>query len=393
MAIPPAAKPEEARYGAAATAAPRMKRLIHLAGYEPEQRGSFVPFVLTVLSTAKARGWQAEVVFPEGARHRFWLSDFEQAGIPVAFNSGSRREQMRWLEERLGAEEQVMLHTHFTRYDVAAALLARSRGNVHVYWHVHSILSRWPLRIASHVAKFGLVGRSVDRILSPAANVAESVARRGGQKSKIFVFPNAIDPRAFPPIPPARRKEIRRQLEIPADAEVLLHFGRDWYVKGGEVFLDALDILAARGRPVFGIFNRGDAEARRHIAEKGLGERIKMIDLLPDPQLLYGAADVMVAPSRGENMPYSVIESLCSGTPVVASDLPGHRYLGDSLEACAIAPRLAEPFAQATGALLDMGPERRIEICADARRWICERLDVRVAAERLMEDYEETLAS
>jgi glycosyltransferase involved in cell wall biosynthesis len=367
-----------------------LTRLIHLAGYEPEQRGSFVPFVLAVLSAAQARGWDVEAVFPESARECFWLADFRDAGIPVAFVSGSRRELTRWLGERLDPREPAVLHTHFTRYDVPAALIARP--DVHVYWHVHTVLSRRPRAVAGHLAKFRSMGRYVDRILSPAANVAESIARRGGDRGKISVFPNTIDPTAFPAIGAGGRREARAALGVPPGAEVLLHFGRDWHIKGGRVFLDALAALLAEGRPVLGLFNQPGAGARRYVARCGLGDHVRTVGLVPDPRELYGAADVMVAPSRGETMPFTVMEALCSGTPVVASDLPGHRFLGDELEGCAIAPRKPQPFAEAVRRFLETPPDARARLCDVAREWISERLDVRVAAQRLLEDYEARLA-
>lgn len=369
-----------------------MSRLVHLAGYEPEQRGSFVPFVLAVLRAGQDRGWDVEAVFPEGARGRFWLADFHDAGIPVSFASGSRRHLTLWLDERLGGRDPTVLHTHFTRFDVPAALVARGRPNVSVYWHIHTFLARRPRAVVGQVAKFASLGRYVDRILSPAANVAASVARRGGDRRKISVFPNAVDTAAFPALGPERREEARRALDLPSEAEVLLHLGRDWRIKGGRVFLDALAALRAEGRPVRALFNQPGPEAKRYIARRNLGDIVKTVDLLPDPRVLYGAADVTVAPSRGEAMPFAVVESLCSGTPVVASDLPGHRVLGDALESCAVVPRKPKPFIAAIRSFLEMDGQARARGRVEARAWIGDHLDVRVAAQTLLESYEASLA-
>ena len=369
-----------------------MTRLVHLAGYEPEQRGSFVPFVLAVLRTARDRGWTVEAVFPEGARDRFWLADFHSSGIPVSFAAGSRRQLTRLLDARLDEREPTVVHTHFTKYDVPAAMAARKRPNVRIYWHIHTVLSRRPRAVAGHAVKFGALGRYVDRILSPAANVAEGVARRGGDRGKISVFPNTIDSSAFPAIDAGRRAEARRALGISPEVEVLLHFGRNWHLKGGMVFLDALASLRAAGRPVLGLFNQPGSEARRYIKRRNLGDCVKAIDLVADPRELFGAADVMVAPSRGETMPFTVMESLCIGTPVVASDLPGHRVFGDALEACTVAPRRPEPFGAAIRSFLDMDATTRARLCGTARVWIAERLDVEVWARRLVDEYEASLA-
>ena len=127
-----------------------MGRLVHLAGYTPPQTGSFIPFLRSVLAEAKQRGWEVEAVFPAEARERDWVGDLREAGIEVSFASGTRAQLRGWLEAQLdGSAGPTILHTHFTVYDVAAALAARRRDDVVVYWHVHSVLSRRPLAMAA----------------------------------------------------------------------------------------------------------------------------------------------------------------------------------------------------------------------------------------------------
>jgi glycosyltransferase involved in cell wall biosynthesis len=135
--------------------------------------------------------------------------------------------------------------------------------------------------------------------------------------------------------------------------------------------------------------NQGGAAASEAAARRGIEAHVRSVGQLPQANPFYGAADVLVASSRGETMPFTVMESLCSGTPVVASDLPGHRYLGDQLEACTIVPRDAGRLAAAVAEFLDMEDEQRARICAAARDWIVEHLDVHAAAARLVDDYEQ----
>jgi glycosyltransferase involved in cell wall biosynthesis len=372
-----------------------MTRLIHLAGYTPPQTGSFVPFLHSVLGLARQRGWEVEAVFPAEARERPWVSGLLESGIGVSFASGSRSELRRWLDSRLDESSgPTILHTHFTVYDVAAALAARRRRDVVVYWHVHSVLSRRPAAVAANVAKFTLLGRWVDRILSPADDVAAEVRRRrlGDQGGKVSVLPSSIDPAAFPLLEPEQRSGFRQRLGIPEGREVLLHFGRDWQLKDGDVFLDAVAVLASQGRDVLALVNQGGEDARSAARARGIEDRLHPVGMLPEANPLYGAADVLIASSRGEAMPFTVVEALCSGTPVVASDLAGHRFLGDELAACTIAPRDGARIAADAAAFLDMDPGRRHAECEAARLWIEQRLDVRVAARMLLEQYDRTLA-
>ena len=124
---------------------------------------------------------------------------------------------------------------------------------------------------------------------------------------------------------------------------------------------------------------------------RGLEEHVKITGVIPEARKLYGAADVLVASSRGETMPFTVMEALSSGVPVVASDLPGHRYLGDELDACTITKRDAREIAAAIVAFLDMDPGERARQRAVARSWIEDHLDVRAAARRLVDAYEQTI--
>jgi glycosyltransferase involved in cell wall biosynthesis len=369
-----------------------MPRLIHLAGYTPPQGGSFIPFMRSALVEAKARGWEVEAVFPEAARGRDWLGQFEREGIPVRFAFGSRRELTEWIASAVGEQDvPTILHTHFTVYDIAAAQVARRHRHVTVYWHVHTVLFRKPWVVAINAVKFSLLGRNVARILCPAQDMADAIVRRLASRRKVWVFPSPVDADAFPFLTEEERAGFREALGVDEASRGLLHFGRDWRVKGGDLFLDALADLRAEGRRVLGLINQGGERARKEADARGLASEVRMIDLDPNVRRQYGAADVLVAPSRGEGMPFTVVECLCSGTPVVASNLAGHRFLGDQLDACAITRRDPHEIAAAVGRFLDMPEQERGAACARAREWIVANLDVGAAARRLIEDYEHTL--
>jgi glycosyltransferase involved in cell wall biosynthesis len=96
---------------------------------------------------------------------------------------------------------------------------------------------------------------------------------------------------------------------------------------------------------------------------------------------VYAAADVFVSPSRAEGMPFAVAEALACGTPVVASDIPGHRYICGDHTGCELVPLDAGALAAALsrGSGGDM---------AEARGWLERNMDIQVWAERLFDRYE-----
>ena len=105
-------------------------RLIHLAGYGGPYPGSFIPMLRAVMGAAARRGWDCEAVFTPTSRDRAWLGEFEQDSIPYRFSpeSASRRELTGWVADLLAERDgPAVLHTHFTRFDVAAALAGEKR--------------------------------------------------------------------------------------------------------------------------------------------------------------------------------------------------------------------------------------------------------------------------
>ena len=153
------------------------------------------------------------------------------------------------------------------------------------------------------------------------ADAARSSALFSG--SDIRVIPNGVDIRRYRPIDKRVARDI---LSVPQDCRVIL-FGAmgatsDWN-KGFDLLCEAMEQL------------RSDGDFTAHIVVFGSGKTPASHDFgmptiytgrLYDDislSLLYNAADVMVVPSRSENFPNVCLESMASGTPVVAFAVGG----------------------------------------------------------------------
>jgi glycosyltransferase involved in cell wall biosynthesis len=92
-------------------------------------------------------------------------------------------------------------------------------------------------------------------------------------------------------------------------------------------------------------------------------------------------------------MPFSVAEALSTGLAVVASDLPGHRALGEGLGARRIVPLDPESISAAIQALLDRDAAAAAADAREAHEWIERNLGLELWAKRLLERYEAALSS
>ena len=206
-----------------------------------------MPSVRAILATAQERGWAAEAIFPEHARSRDWFAELKRQGLTIRVaptgtrkslgRSGTRKSLGRWLTELVAEGDtsgSLVLHTHFTAFDIPALVAARSRGRTGVIWHIHTNDARLRGRLRSG-AKFAILGSRVDRILTPAESLVERIAR-WAPRARVEAVSNALDESRFPLASTEDRERARAEFGLSRDAKVILHFGWNWELKGGELF-------------------------------------------------------------------------------------------------------------------------------------------------------------
>jgi glycosyltransferase involved in cell wall biosynthesis len=150
----------------------------------------------------------------------------------------------------------------------------------------------------------------------------------GVPTGRISVIPNGIDVACFAP-DPAARAATRSALGIPAGTPVLIAIGRLEEDKGFQVAVRALARLRERW-PTTRLVVVGDggyrAKLERVIAESGLQDRVHMLGYRPNAGLpaLLAAADLFLMPSlRHEAFPFTIVEALAGGLPVLATNVGG----------------------------------------------------------------------
>jgi glycosyltransferase involved in cell wall biosynthesis len=366
---------------------------VHLAGYGGPYAGSFVPMLRGVMRAARDRGWSCEAVFGPVARDRVWLDELRDDGIPFRFAPSNSRADVSGLVRSMLAEndEPTLLHTHFTSFDIPAAMAAARHGATKVFWHVHTPHHDSLSMRARNRLKYGVLGRRVERILCVSSELAEVVVKRGAPKGRVDFLHNAVDVERFWLQERQEREIARLRLGLPVNQPLLVHFGWDWDRKGGDLFMQAVQMLRERGVEAVGVTVGGGEPARLLRDELRLGHAVHVLDPTDDVRALYAAADVFLSPSRAEGTPYSVMEALSSGTAVVASDIPGHSAMGAGIASCVITPHDPADIAAATSRLLDREPH---EVAADGltgHLWMRDNLHLPKWSAGLVDRYEDAL--
>jgi glycosyltransferase involved in cell wall biosynthesis len=157
-------------------------------------------------------------------------------------------------------------------------------------------------------------------------------------------------------------QEVRRSLEIPAEAIVLFSLGRFIGIKGFDDLLSAFARLASefQGRPLFLVI-AGDGPLRQALLnqcrELGLEKRVRWAGWQSCPGPYFDMADIFVCPSSHETLGNVILEAWSHGLPVVSTRTPGGLELIAEGENGLLAP-CKDPggLADRLSELLEEGP-------------------------------------
>lgn len=250
----------------------------------------------------------------------------------------------------------------------------------------------------------GIAGRQLRRqyleradVVLPISYSMENYLREvEGNDTQMEVVTTGADTTTDPAtVDPARSREA---FSIGSN-HVLLYIGTFAPVRQLEFLFDVLamlnedvELVMAGGR---------DAENRsrleRFARERGVDGQTTFTGWIKEKSLLDSlvrAATVGVSPIPTDtilrtNAPIKTLEYLAMETPVVATDTPDQRRVLTESDGGLTAPYAAEAFVDAVEEILEATPDRRAEMGARGREYVCRYRSFDVLADRVRDVYEQ----
>jgi glycosyltransferase involved in cell wall biosynthesis len=178
-----------------------------------------------------------------------------------------------------------------------------------------------------------------------------------------------------------------------ADATDIVYVGEFRHIKGADLLIDAVARLHADGRPVT-LTLAGDGEEmealKSQVQRLGLAEAVRFIGHVK-ARYGFSKGGVLVVPSRGDSMPYVVIEAAAAGIPMVAANVGGIPEIFGSHTDALFAPNIMGAVADAIETALE-DPEAAATRAKSLRERIFLHFSQKAMVEGVLAGYRDAFA-
>jgi glycosyltransferase involved in cell wall biosynthesis len=307
-----------------------MKRLRVLIASEPMEYGvlSYLERVFGELDRSRFEPALAYAPRRMAPQARTLVDGLVQEGIRVCrmpfhrgLGPGDAAAATR-LRAEIRAFRPDLVHLHSTKAGLIGRPVARSAG-VRVLYTPHGTSWHYTGRIVGRVQLMleRALRRLTDGLLAVCPEEAQAfVDDVGFPSARVRVIRNGV------PLPSrahlaAARRQARATLEIPDGETWAVCVGRLTREKGLDVLLRALAAPVGLG----GLLVVGDGPERAALETLAAHASlpVRFCGYHQDVSSFLAAADVFVQPSRSEGLPFSLLEAMAHGLPVVCSRVGG----------------------------------------------------------------------
>jgi glycosyltransferase involved in cell wall biosynthesis len=210
-----------------------------------------------------------------------------------------------------------VVHGHGAKAGAFIRMKARSKRSIRVYTphggSLHYPLNTWKGAVYSRLER--VLMNSTDLFLFESAFARNTYQRTIGTPTRGLVrcVFNGVTADEFDPV------------VLASDATDLVYVGEFRHIKGADLLIDAVARLRADGKPVT-LTLAGDGEEigslEAQVRKHSLAEAVRFIGHVK-ARYGFSKGKLLVVPSRGDSMPYVVIEAAAAGIPMIAANVGG----------------------------------------------------------------------
>jgi glycosyltransferase involved in cell wall biosynthesis len=314
--------------------------------------------------------------------------DFGDRFAPIEDWSAARK-----LAKIIKDEEIRLVHAHGYKAAYIAALAEKRAGTPITLVTLHDFIINEGSGRMKHIyfdLAENLMPRMVDRIIAVSNALRKRVIEKGKiEGSKVIVVNAGVKPISSGMTASRRVLDIKDILALNSAAPLIVTVGHLTPQKGVKYLLAASTHIL-REVPNAQILVIGDGPQKHELeimAEKlGVHKKVGFTGWRDDARDIMAAADVIVLPSLIEGMPYSMLEAMVSGTPVVSTSTGGiPELLVDRETGFLVPPKKPRALSDAIVYLLQnkdvavqmgVAGRRRVEEQFDLKKTIGSTLDI-----------------
>lgn len=362
------------------------KNVLQFLCFNSPYGGSFFQSLLMLEQKLNQDDIDMVYLFHMDTSHYDWIKDLISQGKNIYFLTGNFSKDIFTVRDILVKHNIKYIHAHFAGLKYLFLLNVASK----LYSKQTFILRH----LRNHDKPRGFVGESLRKMLNKVdlyIGCSESVADEYKKNfkiedRKITHVTNAINFNRLNKFDNLKRADYN----ISSDTKVFLLFGFDYYRKGVDVVLEAMDRLVAEGHDVCLLLslstNREAIESKIQARFSKIPDWLRILSPRDDIASYYLLSNYFISASREEGFCNSLVESAYCERPIISSNIPGQGSLNIP-HTFKFASENIDELKEAMIGLMTLTDAEKAEIVTEQKEYVIKNFDLDTWAEQITHVY------
>jgi len=358
------------------------KNVLQFLCFNSPYGGSFFQSLLMLERKLNQDDIDMVYLFHMDTSHYDWIQDLINQGKKIYFLSGDFSKDVFYVRDILVKHNIKYLHAHFAGLKYLFLLNVASK-----LYSKQTFIVR---HLRNHDKPRGFLGESIRKMLNHVdlyIGCSESVAVEYQKNfkiddKKITHVTNAINFNRLNKFASLDRSDYR----ISENTKVFLLFGFDYYRKGVDVVLEAMDRLVTEGHDVCLLLslstNREVIESRIVDRFSKIPEWLRILNPRDDVASYYRLSNYFISASREEGFCNALVEAAYCERPIISSNIPGQGELNIPHTYTFTSENIAE-LKDAMVAIISLTDMQKSQIVAEQKEYVTRNFDLETWADQI----------